>query len=321
LSHETGARPERSACWVSMKASTRRAFLFASAILAVLLGGASSARAQFEFVAQSAIFNPPTGEVFFTVVFNQPPDFANPDEFGRTPHSFQHFIFEDPTLPFPDRFQTIIRGSEIHLTGGDRIRIRRAGPPVDDPDAGGWGELLTEVPFELDGATLTFAVPLEFITPESTSGRFEFELMSTEFGAMTKLSRRRSKVQTIVAPDYVVTQVSNPPPSARNGETFSITATVQNAGNLAAAAPTTTRYFLSLDQRFAAGDRAFPQRATVPALAIGASNTQTVSLRVPPNLASGTYFVLACADRTAAFAELTKRNNCTASATTVTVAP
>lgn len=304
-----------------MKTSARRAFLFSSAILAVLLGGASSARAQFEFVAQSAIFNPPTGEVYFTVVFSEPPDFFDIDEFGRARHSFQHFIIGDPAQPFPERYQAIIRGSEIHLAGGDLVRIRRAFPPVDDPDAGGWGELVGEVPFELDGATLTFAVPLEVLIPGATSNRFDYELMTTVFGASTKFVLRRSKVQTIVAPDYVVTQVSNPPPSARNGESFAITATVQNAGNLAAAAPTTTRYFLSLDQRFAAGDRAFPQRTTVPALAIGASDTQTVSLRVPLDLASGTYFVLACADRTALFAELTKRNNCTASAATVTIAP
>jgi hypothetical protein len=301
-----------------MNATARRAVVFFSPILALLLGSASSAQAQFEFVSQSAIYNPVTQEVYFTVEFSQPPDFFTVDEFGRQAHSFQYFIVGDRTLPYPERYDAIVRAEEIHLSG-DVIRIRRARPSVPDPEAGGWGELVGEVPFAVDGTTLTFAAPLAMLSEHSTDGRFDYELMSVEFGAMTKFVTRRSKVRIIVAPDYVVTQVTNPPQAARNGEPFSITATVQNAGNLAAAASSTTRYFLSLDPVFGGSDRGLPARTTVPPLAIGASDTQSVTLGVPTTLPSGTYHVLACADRTVGFPELDKRNNCTASAGTVAV--
>src|ERR1044071_5721517 len=76
------------------------------------------------------------------------------------------------------------------------------------------------------------------------------------------------------APDYVVSLITNPPPAAVNGASFPITVKVVNAGDGNATIASTTKFFLSLDR--IVGSRAFAQVAVVPALAIAASDTQSV---------------------------------------------
>jgi hypothetical protein len=118
------------------------------------------------------------------------------------------------------------------------------------------------------------------------------------------------------APDYVVTSVSDPPAAALVGDAFSITATVENVGDAAATATSTTRYFLSPT---ATGPfvGALARKSLVPPLAVGAADTQSVALVMPRNVSSATYFLVACADRTRRVAELNEFNNCSASAATV----
>jgi hypothetical protein len=116
--------------------------------------------------------------------------------------------------------------------------------------------------------------------------------------------------------DYVVSALGNPPAAAVNGATFSIAVTVRNSGGAAAEATSTTRFFLSLDT-VVGGDRALARSAVVPPLAGGTSDTQTLDMVVPGELASGSYFLLACADRGAAVPEVDEHNNCRASAGTV----
>jgi hypothetical protein len=118
-------------------------------------------------------------------------------------------------------------------------------------------------------------------------------------------------------PDYVVSALGNPPAAAVSGAGFSVGVTVQNLGGPASES-STTRFFLSVDT-VVGGDRALTRTATVPPLAAGASDIQTVSLSVPTGLASGSYFLLACADRGATVPESDDRNNCRASGTTVAV--
>jgi cysteine-rich repeat protein len=119
------------------------------------------------------------------------------------------------------------------------------------------------------------------------------------------------------APDYVVSLVSDPPPAAVNGASFPISVKVTNAGDASATIASTTRFFLSLDRLV--GSRAFAQAAVVPALAIAASDTQSVTLVIPSGVPSGSYFVLACADGRKNIAELHENNNCAASAGAVAV--
>jgi cysteine-rich repeat protein len=120
------------------------------------------------------------------------------------------------------------------------------------------------------------------------------------------------------APDYVVTQLADPPPAAVNGMAFLLATTVSNVGTAGAAASSTTRYVLSEDQ-LVGGDIAFRQTASVPALAVGAVDAQTITLAIPSGVPSGRYFILACADRRNLVPELDERNNCAASAASVSV--
>jgi len=118
--------------------------------------------------------------------------------------------------------------------------------------------------------------------------------------------------------DYVVSALGNPPAAAVNGATFSVAVTVRNNGGAAAEASSTTRFFLSVD-KVVGGDRALARNAVVPPLAGGTSDAQTLDLVVPGQLASGSYFLLACADRGAVVPEVDERNNCRASAEAVAV--
>ncbi len=111
--------------------------------------------------------------------------------------------------------------------------------------------------------------------------------------------------------DLVETSVGNPPASATNGSTFLITDTVQNVGMLAAPA-SQTRVYLSLDGVNVFGSALLGNRA-VAALAPGATDTGMTTATIPDATAQGTYFILACADRTNLVQEVNDNNNCRAS--------
>ena len=119
-------------------------------------------------------------------------------------------------------------------------------------------------------------------------------------------------------PDLVETAVSNPPATVLQGGSFSVTDTAQNNGTGAAGA-STTRYYLSTDTTKSVGDALLTGTRSVPALAAAASSTGTVTVTVPGATATGTYFLLACADDTGVVAETNESNNCLASAATVQV--
>lgn len=158
-----------------------------------------TAAAAFMFLSESAVFNPVSGEVHFTVEFNQPPIFLTTDSVGRQTNSFQYFIVGDPKLPYPQTFDTIIRGEEIHFTE-NALRIRSAVPAASDPQAGGWGPVRGTVPFVLDGTTLTFATLLPVISDHSADGRFAYRLESYEFGGLTQFVDSQSQSSVVPEP-------------------------------------------------------------------------------------------------------------------------
>ena len=123
---------------------------------------------------------------------------------------------------------------------------------------------------------------------------------------------------TAVAPDLVEAALGNPPASARPGTSFALTDTVRNQGNAQAPA-TTTRYYLSRDALKGSGDVLLATTRFVPSLAVGVQSTGSVIVSVPAG-ASGSYFVLGCADDLAAVVESSETNNCRASASMVAVA-
>ena len=118
--------------------------------------------------------------------------------------------------------------------------------------------------------------------------------------------------------DLVETGVSNPPASVVPGATFTLNETVLNQGELAAAA-STTRYYLSVDQLKTPDDFLLGATRSISSLAAGASSPGSRTLTIPSSMALGTYYVIACADDTKAVGERDEFNNCQSSASPVVV--
>jgi hypothetical protein len=174
----------------------RRVVVVLVAGLVCALPPASSAQAPegLTVLSESAVFDPVTGEVTFTMVFNRQPDFQTEDSFGRRADSFQYYILGDPTLPYPAYYDALIRGDEIDLASG-RLPIRNAVPPATDPAAHGWGTVRGVVPFRLSGTVLTFSASLEVISDHSVDGHFSYELLLTQYGGSTQFLQNNSVVR------------------------------------------------------------------------------------------------------------------------------
>ena len=87
---------------------------------------------------------------------------------------------------------------------------------------------------------------------------------------------------TVARPDLVETAATMNPaaPVRAPGTAFSVTDTVRNLGPVASA-PSTTRYYLSLDAVKGAGDTLLAGSRGVPGLAAGASQSGTVTVTIP----------------------------------------
>lgn len=137
-------------------------------------------------VYESAVYNPATGSVEFTIQFNRRPNFRKTDEVGRHADAFQYFIVGDAALRYPANFDAIIRGSELTLPPARRLLpIRNSSPSDSDPAAGGWGTIRAAVPFRLRGHVLTFSAPLAVLSDHSTDGRFAYILETYNFGSLS----------------------------------------------------------------------------------------------------------------------------------------
>jgi hypothetical protein len=134
----------------------------------------------------------------------------------------------------------------------------------------------------------------------------------------TSLTGATSTGFDITAPDLVVTSVSDPPATAVAGGSFSVIDTTDNNGTGPAGASTTS-YRLSTDAIITTSDPLLIGGRSVPGLAAGSNSSGNTTVTIPANLASGTYFLGACADNANTVAESNETNNCLASATTVTV--
>src|SRR5439155_516815 len=122
---------------------------------------------------------------------------------------------------------------------------------------------------------------------------------------------------TVSGRDIIETAVSNAPTTSATGGTFSVTDTVQNTGSATAAA-STTRYYLSTTNSKSGGHQLTGSRA-VPSLAL--NDTSICSFTVTATAGTSAlslHDALPIYD-TLVVPELNEINNCTASATQVTV--
>jgi hypothetical protein len=180
-----------------MGGSTKHLARAALVILAVVIAATQAASAAaaprmvqssatdhpLQIVFESAVYDPETGNVDFTVRFNRGPNFRKVDQYGRRADSFQYFIVGDDTLPYPQNFDAIIRGDEIQLRSR-LLPIRNSAPSDPDPAAGGWGTIRATIPFQLHGNVLTFSAALTTLTDHSTDGRFTYILETYNFGSV-----------------------------------------------------------------------------------------------------------------------------------------
>jgi len=156
---------------------TRACSLVLGLVALALAGPSAAATLGFDASVMRDDF---AGLAHFRVGFAEPPDFRTVDAANRPKDSFQFFIDPDNGPSPVNSARVLVRGSEIRFGG---IRIRDAAPPVDDPEAGGWGQLRRSVPYVVTGNVVSFIVSYEALgTP---SGTFSWQAIRERYGELT----------------------------------------------------------------------------------------------------------------------------------------
>ncbi len=114
-------------------------------------------------------------------------------------------------------------------------------------------------------------------------------------------------IQIVHGPDLIVSALS----TASSGSTITVTDTTKNQGVISAA-DSTTKFYLSTDLSFDAGDVLLGSRA-IPSLAAGATSTASTTLTIPAGTAGGSYYIIAKADADSLVSEVNEGNNAKAS--------
>ena len=173
--------------------------------------------------------------------------------------------------------------------------------------------------FSTDTVTVT-------ILTGTPAGRYFLLACADDLGAVNESNETnncRASVGTLQVSlpiaDLAVTAVSDPPAAAAPGASFVLTDTTQNVGPTVVGA-TSTRYVLSVDTVRSANDIVIGARG-IGALGPGVPSTGSAPATIPAGTASGTYFLLACADDTNQIIEASETNNCLAAAGTITIGP
>ena len=155
------------------------------------------------------------------------------------------------------------------------------------------------------------------LTAPSTPGTYYYGVcVDVVSGEPDTTNNCSSAVSILVtARDLRVGSVFASPDSMLTGASFTLAATVSNAGDASASA-TTLRYYLSGDATISSADTEVASDA-VAALAIGASSVEAVVLTAPET--SGTYYYGVCVDAVSGKSETT--NNCSSSVGVEVMAP
>ena len=142
------------------------------------------------------------------------------------------------------------------------------------------------------------------LTTPSTAGTYYYgACVDSVSGESNTGNNCSSPVQVTVRPDLTV-RSSVSETTLTSGDSFVLTATVHNGGNIASAA-TTLHFYRSDDRRFSTADMEVGTDA-VSALAPSETSSKMISLTAPST--SGTYYYGACVDYVSG--ESNSRNNC-----------
>ena len=208
----------------------------------------------------------------------------------------------------------------------DRVLIYRnpilsPPPPLTVTKAGSGSGTVTSVPAGINcGAACISSYAVGTVvsltaTPAANSG---FSGWSGDpdcsDGVVTMDAARNCTATFTLASDLTVSAFSAPTTGAA-GMAISVTSTTKNQAGTIPAPASTTKFYLSADATWDAGDTPLGSRA-IPALAPGAVSSGSTSLTIPAGTAGGNYFVIARADADNLILETNETNN-TASDTIV----
>jgi fibronectin type 3 domain-containing protein len=130
------------------------------------------------------------------------------------------------------------------------------------------------------------------------SGTYSYVVRAVGPGGSTDSNTATVTVQpnlcSTLRPDLAAADITMPPSAAQPGDTFAVAITVTDAGDAAAAPATTSRIRIGTGTTFSPFDPIIAAIAT-PALATGASITQTATVTIP-NLPAGTYYLFLSVD-------------------------
>jgi uncharacterized repeat protein (TIGR01451 family) len=167
------------------------------------------------------------------------------------------------------------------------------------------------------GSTATVTIVVTATATGSTSNSASVSADQSDPNPGNNAATTSVTVTTALA-DLVETAVSDPPPAALPGKSFSVTDTTENHG-AGSAGSFKVRYYLSSDTTKSTGDKLLAGARSVSSLAGGGSSTGSATVTIPASTALGTYHLIACADDIKVVPEADETNNCLASTGTVQV--
>ena len=123
-------------------------------------------------------------------------------------------------------------------------------------------------------------------------------------------------VQVLESPDLQALGVSDPPPTATQGQNIDVTATFKNIGTVVATESTTRYYLVASD---GSGKIDMKGKPTLPKIDPGKTFTEKDTMGVRSETTPGTYFLQACGDAKKVLAETNENNNCVTSVKTIAI--
>jgi subtilase family serine protease/subtilisin family serine protease len=164
------------------------------------------------------------------------------------------------------------------------------------------------VPSLAAGASSSAATSL-VIPPGTATGSYYILAMADADNVVAETSESNNSgpyafIQ--IGPDLVVSTLGAPS-TAGSGLPLSIAETTMNQGAGTAAA-SATKFYLSTDTVWDAGDALLGGRS-VPALNAGGASSASTSVTIPSSIVTGSYYILARADADGAVPEINENNN------------